>query len=257
MILALDIGNTNITLGCFNEDKLLFISRGATDPSRMEDQYALELRDILDIYGVKARQLTGSIISSCVPSLTGPIRRAIEKISNTSPLVVGPGLKTGLNIRVENPASVGADLVVGCVAVLEKYPCPCIILDMGTATTFSVMDAKKNMLGGCIMPGVRISLDALSTRTAQLPQIGLFKPEKIIGANTVDCMNAGMVYGMAAMIDGVCDRIEEELGSACTVIATGGIARDITPFCKRDVILDENLLLEGLLILYKKNQTAC
>ena len=254
MILALDIGNTNITIGCYNGDRLKFISRMASDSSRMEDQYAIELRDILDINGVCAQEIEGSIISSVVPPLTTYIRRAVVKITKTHPLLVGPGIKTGLDIRIDNPASLGADFVAGCVAALDRYPCPSIIIDMGTATTFAVLDAQKAMVGGCIMPGVRISLEALCGRTAQLPQISLEAPRRVIGKNTTDCMASGSVLGAAAMIDGMCSRIEAELKAPCTVIATGGLAHVVIPHCTRDSFLDENLLLDGLRMLYQRNQ---
>lgn len=254
MILALDIGNTNITIGCYKGKELLFISRMATDRSRMEDQYAIELRDILDINGVSAAGISGSIISSVVPPLTSYIARAVQKITSTTPLLVGPGIRTGLNIRIDNPATLGADLVAGGVAALDRYPCPSIVIDMGTATTIMVIDGKRNMLGGSILPGVRISLDALCNRTSQLPQIGLDTADRVIGRNTVDCMVSGSVYGTAAMLDGMCDRIEGELGEACTVIATGGLAHQIIPHCRRKILLDENLLLDGLRIIYERNQ---
>jgi type III pantothenate kinase len=170
--------------------------------------------------------------------------------------MIGPGIKTGLNIRIDNPATLGADMVAGCVAALEKYPCPAIIFDLGTATTVSVIDSDRVMIGGCIMPGVRISLEALSTRTAQLPHISLEAPAHVIGKNTVDCMVAGSVIGTAAMMDGICDRIEEELGKPCTVVATGGLAKVTSPYCKRKVFLDENLLLDGLYILYERNKNS-
>ena len=253
MLLAMDIGNTNITIGCYEGENLRFISRMATDRSRMEDQYAIELRDILDINGISAKEIDGSIISSVVPPLTGYIRNAIRKITATNPLTIGPGMKTGLNIRIDDPATLGADLVAGCVAALERYPCPAIVIDLGTATTIAVMDSQKVMVGGSILPGVRISLEALSTRTAQLPHISLEAPKKVIGKNTIDCMTSGSVFGTAAMIDGMCERIEEELGEACTVIATGGLAGVTVPFCRHTVIVDENLLLDGLRILYERN----
>ncbi len=256
MILAIDIGNTNITIGCYDGAALQFVSRMASDKSRMEDQYAIELRDILDIYGVKAAKIEGSIICSVVPPLTTYFGKAVQKITGTVPLVVGPGIKTGLNIRIDNPGTLGADFVAGCVAALEQYSCPCIIFDMGTATTIAVLDQHRNMIGGCIMPGVRISLEALCARTAQLPQIGLEAPAKVIGTNTIDCMNAGAVFGTASMVDGMCDRIEQELGAPCVVVATGGLARDITGHCRRKVILSETLLLDGLRILYQKNQPS-
>lgn len=255
MILAIDIGNTNITIGCYDGAALQFVSRMASDKTRMEDQYAIELRDILDIYGVAAKKIEGSIISSVVPPLTTYIGKAVQKITGTIPLIVGPDIKTGLNIRIDNPGTLGADFVAGCVAALEQYPCPCIVYDMGTATTIAVLDQNQNMIGGCIMPGVRTSLEALCTRTAQLPQIGLEAPSKVIGTNTIDCMNAGVVFGAASMVDGMCDRIEAELGMPCTVVATGGLAKDIVGHCRRTVLLSETLLLDGLCLLYQKNQS--
>ncbi len=256
MILALDIGNTNITIGVYDGRELKFVSRMATDRARMEDQYAIELRDILDIYGVAIADIEGSIISSVVPPLTKAIRRAIRRLTGVEPLNIGPGIKTGLNIRINNPATLGADFVAACVAVIEHYSCPAIIFDLGTATTIAVLDKSASMLGGCILPGVGISLDALTSRTAQLPSISLDAPSRVIGANTVDCMRSGLVYGTASMMDGMCDRIEEELGMPCTVIATGGLARDIIPHCKREIIFSDYLLLEGLRLLYERNTSA-
>lgn len=253
MILALDIGNTNITIGCYEGRELQFVSRMACDKSRMEDQYAIELRDILDIYGIDAQCIEGSIISSVVPPLTASIKHAVNKITGTTPLLVGPGIKTGLNIRIENPASLGADFVADCVAALESYPCPCIVIDMGTATKIAVLDETQSMIGGCIMPGLGISLEALCARTAQLPQISLEAPRRVVENNTIDCMKSGLIYGNASMVDGMCERMEEELGAPCSVVATGGLAHFITSHCRREVVLAENLLLDGLRILYEKN----
>ncbi len=256
MILALDIGNTAITLGCYREDTPAFISRITTDPKKMEDQYAIDIRDILEIYDTTPAQITGSIISSVVPPLTEAVARAVEKITHTSPMIVSPGIKTGLNIRIDNPATLGADLVADCVAALEHYPLPCIIFDMGTATSVSVLNQKGVMIGGALMPGVRISLEALCQSTAQLPNIALTPPRRTIGTNTIDCMASGTLLGTASMVDGMCARIEEELGAPCTVIGTGGMSKDILPLCRRPVIHDENLLLDGLYILYKKNSQS-
>lgn len=253
MILTLDIGNTNITIGVYKEKELQFVSRMASDRSRTEDQYAVELRDILDIYGISISDVEGAIIGSVVPVLTVAIKRAVKRLIKVSPLIVGPGVKTGLNILINNPATLGADFVAGCVAAIELYTCPCIIFDLGTATTIAVLDEHKSMLGGAIMPGVRISLDALTTRSALLSSIDLEAPQKVIGSNTADCMRSGSVYGTACMMDGMIERIEEELHMPCTAVATGGLARDIVPHCRRDVIFCDNLLLEGLRLLYEKN----
>lgn len=253
MILALDIGNTNITIGVYDGKNLKFVSRMATDRARMEDQYAIELRDILDTYGVNIADVEGSIISSVVPPLTTYIKRAIARLTGRKPICVGENTKTDLKVRIHHPETLAPDLVTGCVAALELYGCPCIILDMGTATTFSVIDADQNMVGGCIMPGIGISMEALSSRAALLPGISLEAPEHVIGTNTIDCMCSGAIYGAASMIDGICDRIEEELGTPCTVIATGGLSKEVTPQCKRKIIHCDNLLLEGLRMLYEKN----
>lgn len=253
MILALDIGNTHITIGVYDQQDLKFVSRMATDRARTEDQYAIELRDILDIYGVAIKDMEGAIISSVVPSLTTAMKRAIRRLTKVQPMSIGPGMKTGLNIRINDPATLGPDLVAGAVAAIKMYPCPCIVFDLGTATTISVIDKDQNMLGGCIMPGAGISLDALTARSALLPSVSIEAPEHVIGANTPDCMRSGTVFGTASMMDGMCDRIEEELGMPCTVVATGGLAKDIVPHCRRNVIFCDNLLLEGLRILYEKN----
>ena len=176
------------------------------------------------------------------------------KLTGKRPMVVGPGIRTGLNILMDNPAQVGSDLIVAAVAALQEYPAPLIIIDMGTATTISVVDKDKAYIGGCICPGVKISADALSSRTAQLPGISLDEPKKAIGRNTVDSMRSGIMMGSAAMLDGMIARMEEELGQKATVLATGGIARFVVPMCRREVVYDRNLLLKGLTILYYNNR---
>ena len=254
MLLPIDIGNTNITLGAYREETLLFESRMETNRFRMEDQYAIELRDILDLYGVSPVQFEGAIVCSVVPALTTVISKAVEKLVGKPPLIVGPGLKTGLNIRIDNPAQLGADLVAGAVGAISKFPCPCILFDLGTATTVSVVARDTSFLGGIIIPGVYISYNALTSRTAQLPQVNLEAPPHVIGTNSIDSMKSGSIYGTAAMIDGICDRIEEEIGDKATVVATGGIAGVVIPYCKRKIIHSDNLILEGLRLLYARNQ---
>lgn len=254
MILTVDIGNTNITFGVFKDDDLLFESRMETNRSRLRDQYAIELRDILDLYGVNPRKLEGSIICSVVPPLTDCFAGAIELLTGKYPLIIGPGIKTGLNIRIDNPAQLGADLVAGAVAAIAMVKSPSIIFDLGTATTISVIGKDNSFLGGCIMPGAGISLDTLTIRTAQLPQINMEAPPKVIGTNTIHSMQSGSVYGTAAMIDGMIDRIEEELGEKATVITTGGIANLISQHCKREVVHCDRLILDGLKILFDRNK---
>ena len=247
MILAFDIGNTNIVIGGFEKDKTIFLTRVATDLTKTEAEYAVLVKNILEIYRVERESIEGSIVSSVVPPLNNVLIRVMELICGKSPLVVGPGIKTGLNIASGDPRELGADLVVAAVAALQKYPKPQIILDLGTATTFSVLDSKGVFRGVVIYPGVMVSFDALASRTAQLPRISFDEPKQVI-------MQSGLIYGNAGMLDGLIERIEGELGETCTVIATGGLSGKIIPHCKRDIILDENLLLDGLRILYEKNQ---
>jgi type III pantothenate kinase len=253
MVLALDIGNTNIVLGIIKNDKIIFTGRLATDKLKTADEYALLFSGILTMNKIDIADIEGVVISSVVPPLILTMKRAVKKLTNHNPVVVGPGLKTGLNIKIDNPAQLGYDQVADSVAVINKYPVPAMILDMGTATTVQVIDKNKNYIGGMIIPGVKISQDALSSGTSQLPKISLEKPRNVIGTNTVDCMKSGAVFGTAAMIDGLADRIEEELGEKVTIIATGGNSKTIVSVCKREVIYDNNLLLDGLNIIYKKN----
>ncbi|HHU05507.1 MAG TPA: type III pantothenate kinase [Clostridiales bacterium] len=253
MILAIDVGNSNIVLGGLDKDKIHFISRIATDRQKTENEYAVIMRSIFHMNGVNADDFEGAIMSLVVPPLVTTLQNAVKSVIGKAPLLVEPGLKTGLNILIDNPAQLGADLVAGAVAAINKYPKPLVVIDMGTATTFSVVDKNNGFLGGFIFPGVRISHDALIARTSQLPHVPLEAPSKVICTNTVECMQSGLVYGNAAMIDSMVDRVEDELGSKVTVIATGGLARTIVPHCRREIICDDNLLLEGLRIIYEKN----
>ena len=254
MILTVDIGNTNIVIGCVEGEKILHTARIHTDPIRTSDEYWAQLKMLLEVQGVDCRQIEGSIIASVVPQVLNSMQTAVKKLTGKNCLVVGPGLKTGLNILIENPSQTGADLVVGAVAALEKYPAPLIVVDMGTATTLVVLDKSGALVGGAVCPGVRISMDALTQRTALLPGLQLDRPKNAIGRNTIDCMRSGIMYGTAAQIDGMLDRMEEELGESTTVIATGGMAQFIAPLCKNSIIVEKDLLLKGLNILYKKNK---
>ena len=254
MILAIDIGNTNIVVGCIDKDKIYFTERVATVRTKTELEYAIDIKTILDIYHIDRSDIEGAVISSVVPQITNAARLAVHKILHKDAMVLGPGVKTGLNIMLDNPGEMGADRVADAVAALAQYPVPLVIVDMGTATTVSVLDDKKRYIGGMIMPGVRISLDALTARASQLSGISIEEPKRIIGKNTVDCMKSGILYGNAAAVDGIIDRIEEELGQKVTVIATGGMSRKIIPHCKRKMILDGDLLLKGLQIIYEKNR---
>ena len=254
MILAIDIGNTNIVVGCLKEDKILFTERMSTDSNKTVLEYAIGFKTVLELYHIPSKDLDGAIISSVVPPVTNTVKEAIYKITQRHVMVVGPGIKTGLNILMDNPAATGSDLIVNAVAAIHEYPCPLIIFDFGTATTASVVDRRKNYVGGMIIPGIRVSLDGLTSHTSQLRRISLEPPKKLIGTNTIDCMKSGLMYGNAAMLDGIVERMEEELGEPATVLATGGLASLVVPLCKKHIILDDNLLLRGLRYIYLKNQ---
>lgn len=256
MILAIDVGNTNIVLGCIREGEILFEARMATDRIKTSDQYCAELKNMLELFDVAPKDVEGTIISSVVPLVQQILERAVARLTGKPCLTVGPGLKTGLNIRIDNPAQAGSDLIVGAVAAIEAYGAPLCVIDLGTATTISVIDRKGAFVGGTIAPGVMLSLNALSSGTAQLPAIGLEKPRRAIGTNTVDSMRSGLLLGSAAMLDGMVERIEEELGYPTKVVATGGLAKFIAPLCKREMVIDDNLLLTGLWILYNRNMKS-
>lgn len=256
MILAIDIGNTNIVVGCIDREKTYFEERLSTIRTKTELEYAIDLKLVLDIYHVHREDLEGCIISSVVPQITNVLRLAAEKILKKEVLVIGPGVKTGLNIMMDHPGQLGADLVADAVAGIHQYPAPLIIFDMGTATTVSVVDKNRNYIGGMILPGVQISLDALTANASQLGGISIEAPKRIIGKNTIECMKSGVLYSSAASIDGIIDRMEEELGEKATVIATGGLASKIVPHCRRKVTLDEDLLLKGLYVIYEKNRSG-
>lgn len=253
MLLAIDIGNTNITLGLFEDSYLCLTGRIATDTKKTADQYAIEIKGILSLHGASYEDIEDCIISSVAPVVGNAVSGAVAMLCDTVPLMLGPGVKTGLNIKIDNPAQLGSDLAAGAVGALAEYNMPCIVIDMGTATTISVLDKNGSFLGGAIAAGIKLTLDALAKGTAALPSISMESPKSVIGHNTVDCMQSGIVYGTAAMIDGMIERIEEELGEESTVVATGGLAREVINYCKHDIIYNENLLLDGLRIIYEKN----
>lgn len=253
MLLAIDIGNTNIVIGGIDRNKIYFIERLSTVRTKTELEYAVDIKTVLDIYGITDNDIDGCIISSVVPQITEVARLATKKIIKKDVMVLEPGVKTGLNIQTDHPGELGADLVAAAVAGIAEYNVPLVIIDMGTATTASVIDSQKKYLGGMILPGVRVSLDALTSRASQLGGISIEAPKKVIGKNTIDCMKSGILYSNAAAIDGIVERIEEELGEKVTVVATGGLAKTIVPHCKRDIIIDDDLLLKGLLVIYEKN----
>lgn len=253
MILAVDIGNTNIVLGCIEDGKIIFEARMATDRLKTSDQYCVELKSMLSLYDVSPKDVSGSIVASVVPPVLNSVKTAIRKLTGGSCLVVGPGIKTGMNIRMDNPLEVGSDLIVASVAAIAEYGAPLLLVDMGTATTVTAVDADGAFIGGCICPGVKISMEALTERTAQLPGISLDEPEHAIGKNTRDSMRSGIMFGAAAMLDGLLDRMEAEMGGEVKAIATGGLSRFVIPLCRRKLIYDRSLMLKGLWLIYQRN----
>ena len=254
MILAIDMGNTNIVIGCIDSDKTYFAERITTNHNKTGMEYAINIKNILEIHGIDTAKIEGAILSSVVPPLNAAISSAVKKILGYHPMLVGSGIKTGMNILMDNPKTVGSDMIVDAVAAIRDYPSPIIIIDMGTATTMSVVDQAGNYIGGVILPGLRVSLDSLSRNAAQLRDISLDIPKKVIGKNTIDCMRSGIMYGNAGMIDGIIDRMEAELGQKASVVATGGLSRFIVPLCRQKVVVGEDLLLMGLLILFERNK---
>lgn len=254
MILAIDIGNTNIVIGCIRDEDILFVERLSTDSTKTVLEYAISFKNVLEMYRLDPADIHGSIISSVVPPVTNIVRDAAKKITGQDVIIIGPGVKTGINILMDNPAQLGSDLVANAVAGIAEYKAPLVIIDIGTATTISVVDKKQNYIGGMILPGIRVSSDSLTSRTSQLPRISVEAPKKLIGTNTIDCMKSGLIYGNASCIDGMIRRIEEELGEKATVIATGGLAGCIIPHCLEDIVIDDALLLKGLKLIYQKNR---
>ncbi len=253
MILAIDIGNSNIVVGAIDSEKIHFVERFSTDLRKTDLEYAISLLTVLDLHQIPPQDLRGSILSSVVPPVATVFNRAVQKFLGKPALVVGPGVKTGLKIRMDDPAKVGSDLIVDAVGGAASYPLPLILIDMGTATTLSIVGEGPAYLGTVIVPGAQISLDALTQTTAQLPRISFEAPGRTIGANTVDCIRSGIVYGNASLLDGMIDRIEQELGQRASVVATGGLAASIIPHCRHQITLDPDLLLRGLYLIFEKN----
>ncbi len=255
MLLAIDVGNTNVVIGCITEDgEITNVFRMESDIMKTDDEYAVNIKLILELHNIDKDLFTGAIISSVVPPLISVFKSAVKHVIGVDALVVGSGIKTGLNILLDNPAQMGSDLVAGAVAAVNLYKLPAIVYDMGTATTISAIAENADFLGGVIVPGLALSLNALSSRTSQLPKVPIEAPKSCIGKNTIDSMKSGAIFATCAMVDGMIDRIEDEIGQSATVIATGGLAKCIVPYCRHDIICDDNLLLKGLYILYNKNK---
>ncbi len=254
MLLTIDIGNSYVSIACFNEDELLFISEIVTDINKSCDQYAVEFLQIAGLYKIKFEDISGAILCSVVPELTDIIRQAVYKISSVKTMVVGPGIKSGLKINIENPAQLGADMVACAVAAVEKFPAPIVICDFATATVFEVIDRNSVFDGVIIAAGVGTTLDVFAKKTALLPHVSLNKPKMLVGKNTVTSMQSGIINGCAAMVDGMINRLKEELGDDVTVVATGKYASKIAPICKEKIELSEYLIFEGMKSIYKKNK---
>ena len=255
MIFTIDIGNTNIVAGVVCRDGVRFAERMSTDRIKTPLEYTVLFRAVLELNGIRPSEIKGSIISSVVPEVTKNVSRSLAKLFGCEPMIVGPGVRTGLNIKVDDPAQLGADMVVAAVASIAEYPLPQIIFDLGTATTISVIDKKGAFLGGVIAAGVRTAMRSLASSASQLPEISIEAPKHAIGTNTIDCMRSGAVYCTASMMDGMIDRIESETGEKYTCIATGGLSSGIAMHCFHPIICDDQLLLKGLYIVYNKNDT--
>ena len=253
MILAVDIGNTNIVLGCIEGRRVVRTFRTVTDRERTAGEYTGTIRDLLAETGTDLRDLEGAVLSTVVPALAEAVGGAVRALTGKEPILVSTGIRTDMPVLLDEPAELGADLICGAVAVIAEYPLPALVIDMGTATTIAVIDEGGRYLGGCIIPGMALSMRALTSGTAQLPRIPLEAPPGVIGRNTEDCMKSGAIFGTASMLDGMIDRYEEALGQKCTVVATGGLAHRVTRHCRRDIVCDEDLLLKGLAVLFEKN----
>ena len=253
MILTVDIGNSYITIGGYEGDRLAFVSDIVSDPRRTRDQYMVEIKNMMELNGIGTQSPEGAVIGSVVPELTSVIAEAVERLLGTVPIIVGPGIKSGINIRIENPAQLGADIFAGAVAAAEKFGGPCIICNLGTATVMSVLDANKVFQGVVIAAGVGTTQEAFTKYTALLPHVNIDPPKHVIGKNSARSVQSGLVFGTAAMIDGLVKRIEEELGQKARVLATGKICKMIIPYCETDIEVEEYLILDGLKIIYDKN----
>ena len=254
MILAIDVGNTNIVLGTIEAGEIRTILRVHTNLQATSSEYAISLGQLLKFYGVDPKGFEGTILSSVVPSVTEALKVALRQLTGRECMVVGPGMKTGLNLRIDDPGTLAGDLLVGAVAAMNCYGYPAIVMDLGTANTMTVIDRDGCFRGGAILPGIKLGYTALAAGTSLLPDISITPPPKAIASNTVDCMRSGAVFGTAAILDGLSERMEAELGYPCRLIATGGLASSITPYCRREIVCDDDLLLKGLWILWEKNR---
>lgn len=253
MLLVIDVGNTNIVLGIFKDQELVDHWRVSTDRLRTTDEYGVLIRHLFYLNGVNSEEIDAIIISSVVPPVMPTLERMCQRYFGLTPLVIGPGVKTGMDIKYDNPREVGADRIVNAAAAYEKFGGPVIIIDFGTATTFCAVDKKGTYLGGAICPGIGISTDALVQRTAKLPRIEVVQAEKVICRNTVESMQAGVFYGFVGQVDGIVTRMRRELGCKAKVVATGGLAVIVAPATDAIDVVEPMLTLEGLKIIYDRN----
>lgn len=253
MVLAIDMGNSLTEIGLIRGSEPVMSEMLSTDVRKTQIEYAVMLRTIFSLKKIREEEIGGAVISSVVPQLTPVMKNAVRLVTGLDALIVGPGVRNGLKIRIDDPRTLGADLVVNAVGGIALYGTPLIVIDMGTATTLSAIDRNGAFRGAVIMPGVRVSLQALVANTAQLPEISLDNPGQAIGTNTVDSMRSGIVYGQADQLDGMIRRIRAQMGADAAVVATGGLAGIIIPYCSSEIRLDPDLMIRGLKVIYDLN----